>query len=179
MNQIRSKSSRKIRDMTVFAMLGALMFVSKVAMEMLPNLHLVGVLTVVYTIVYRWRALIPLYVYVLMNGVYAGFNLWWMPYLYIWTVLWAVTMLLPTSMPTGVKCAVYPIITGLHGVLFGVLYSPAQALLFGLDFDGMIAWILAGLPFDLIHGVGNLCLGFLVYPLSELLFRLSGERRVK
>jgi energy-coupling factor transport system substrate-specific component len=82
-------------------------------------------------------------------------------------------------MPVGVRCAVYPLITGLHGVLFGTLYSPAQALLFGLDFDGMIAWIIAGLPFDLIHGVGNMCLGFLVYPLSELLFRLSGERRVK
>ena len=179
MNQTRSESSRKIRDMTVFAMLGALMFVSKVAMEMLPNLHLVGVLTVVYTIVYKSRALIPLYIYVLMNGVYAGFSLWWMPYLYIWTVLWGVTMLLPSGMPVGVRCAIYPLITGLHGVLFGVLYSPAQALLFGLDFDGMIAWIIAGLPFDLIHGVGNMCLGFLVYPLSELLFRLSGERRVK
>ncbi len=165
--------------MTVFSMLGALMFVSKVAMEMLPNLHLVGVLTVVYTIVYRWRALIPIYIYVLMNGVYAGFSLWWMPYLYIWTILWGLTMLLPRRMPTAVKCAVYPILTGLHGFLFGTLYAPAQALLFGLDLDGMVAWIIAGIPFDLIHGVGNLCLGFLVFPLSELLFKLSGERRVK
>ena len=165
--------------MTVFAMLGALMFVSKIAMEMLPNLHLVGVLTVVYTLVYRWRALIPLYIYVLMNGVYAGFSLWWMPYLYIWTVLWAIVMLLPRRMPVWLKCAVYPIVTGFHGFLFGALYAPAQALLFGLDLEGMIAWIIAGLPFDLVHGVGNLCLGFLVYPLSELLFKLSGEGRVK
>ena len=165
--------------MTVFAMLGALMFVSKVAMEMLPNLHLIGVLTVAYTAVYRWRALIPIYVYVLMNGVYAGFNLWWMPYLYIWTVLWGFTMLLPRRMPSWLRCAVYPILTAIHGILFGILYAPAQALMFGLDFDGMIAWIIAGIPFDIIHSVGNFCLGFLVFPLSELLFKLSGERRVK
>ena len=43
----------RIREMAVFAMLGTLMYVSKVIMEMLPNIHLVGILTVVYTIVYR------------------------------------------------------------------------------------------------------------------------------
>ena len=165
--------------MTVFAMLGSLMFVSKIAMEMLPNLHLIGVLTVVYTVVYRWRALIPIYVYVLMNGVYAGFSLWWIPYLYIWTVLWGMVMLLPRHMPVWLRCAVYPVITALHGILFGILYAPAQALMFGLSFDGMVAWIIAGISFDIIHSVGNFCLGFLVYPLSELLFKLSGEGRVK
>ena len=179
MSGVRSESSRKIRDMTVFAMLGSLMFVSKIAMEMLPNLHLVGVLTVVYTVVYRWRALIPIYIYVLMNGVYAGFSLWWMPYTYIWTVLWALAMLLPRRMPVWLKCAVYPILTALHGILFGILYAPAQAVLFGLDFDGMIAWIIAGLPYDMIHGFSNLGLGLLAVPLAELLEKLSHRSHVK
>lgn len=157
-------------------MLGALMFVSKVAMEALPNIHLVGVLTIVYTIVFRFKALIPIYIYVLMNGVFAGFNIWWIPYLYIWTVLWGVAMLIPRSLPTFAKCAVYPTLCALHGLAFGVLYAPAQAIMFGLDFDGMVAWIVAGLGFDAVHAVGNFCIGLLVYPLSELLFKLSRGR---
>ena len=28
-----------------------------------------------------------------------GFGVWWVPYLYVWTVLWGMTMLLPKKMP--------------------------------------------------------------------------------
>ena len=154
-------------------MLASVMFASKMAMEALPNVHLVGVLTIVYTIVYRYKALIPIYVYVLLNGIIAGFNLWWVPYLYIWTLLWAATMLLPRNMPRVVKLVVYPVICTLHGALFGVLYAPAQAIMFGLTFEETIAWIGAGLGFDIVHAVSNFALGFLIYPTSELLFKLS------
>ena len=77
-------------ELVLFAMLGMVMFVSKIVMEFLPNIHLLGMLTMVYTIVFRTKALIPIYVYVFVNGLYAGFAMWWVPYLYVWTVLWAV-----------------------------------------------------------------------------------------
>lgn len=157
-------------------MLGALMFVSKLIMELLPNIHLIGMLTVVYTVVFRRKALVPIYVFVLLTGVYAGFASWWVPYIYVWTVLWGAVMLLPKNMTRGVSAIVYPLIAALHGLAFGTLYAPVQALLFGLDFSGMVAWILAGLPFDLIHAVGNLVAGLLTVPLSELLKRLSRGR---
>ena len=133
----------------------------------------------VYTIVYRYRALIPVYIYVLLNGAFAGFNLWWVPYLYIWTILWGITMLLPRQMPKSVAVVVYPLICGIHGFAFGALYAPAQALMFGLDFKGMLSWIVAGLPFDLIHGAGNFAVGLLILPLSELLRRLANGLRVR
>ena len=156
----------------LFAMLAAIMFCSKVVMEFLPNVHLLGVLTMVYTIVFRKKALIPIYGYVLLNGLYAGFSIWWVPYLYIWTILWGITMLLPRKMPKGVKAVVYPTVCALHGFAFGVLYAPAQAIMFGLNGEQTLAWILSGLGFDLIHGIGNLAVGLLILPLSELLTRL-------
>jgi uncharacterized membrane protein YgdD (TMEM256/DUF423 family) len=159
-----------------FAMLGTLMFCSKLVMEALPNIHLLGMLTMVYTLVYRKKALIPIYIYVVLNGAFAGFNAWWVPYLYIWTVLWALTMLLPKNMPRWLAAAVYPLLCGLHGFAFGALYAPAQAIMFGLDLEGMLAWIVAGLPFDLIHGVGNFAVGLLVLPLSTLLAKLEKNR---
>ena len=78
-----------VKEMAVFGMLGALMFASKLLMEVAPNIHLLGVFTVAFTVVYRKKALYPIYIYVLLNGIFSGFATWWIPYLYIWTILWS------------------------------------------------------------------------------------------
>ena len=65
-----------IREMAVFGMLGAVMFASKLLMELLPNIHLLGMLTVAYTVVYRKKALYPIYTYIILNGIFCGFALW-------------------------------------------------------------------------------------------------------
>lgn len=167
------KKGISIREMAIFAMLGTLMFCSKIVMEALPNIHLLGMLTIAYTVVYRVKALIPIYVYVLLNGIFGGFSVWWIPYLYIWAVLWGLAMLLPRRMPGWLACIVYPLLCGIHGLFFGTLYAPAQAIMFGFDFEQTVAWIVAGIPFDVIHAIGNLVAGTLAYPLSRLLVRLS------
>lgn len=169
----KRKAALSTREMVVFAMLGVIIFVSKLLMEWAPNIHLVGMLIMVYTLVYRRKALIPLYLYVLLIGLYYGFATWWVPYLYIWTVLWGVTMLLPRNMPKKRAIVVYMAVCGLHGLFYGILYAPAQALFFGLNFKGMITWIIAGLPFDAMHGLGNLAAGVLIVPLTELLTKLE------
>ena len=166
------KQGLTVFELVLFAMLGMVMFVSKIAMEFLPNIHLLGMLTMVYTLVFRTKALIPIYVYVMVNGLYAGFATWWVPYLYLWAVLWGVTMLLPKRMPQWLCCVVYPLVCGLHGLAFGTLYAPAQALFYGLNWDMMIAWIVAGIPYDIIHAVGNALAGLLIVPLTALLNRL-------
>lgn len=159
----------KIREIIVFGMLGAIMYVSKALMEIAPNIHLLGVFTIAFTVVYGKKALYPIYVYVLINGLFSGFATWWIPYLYIWTVLWAMVMLLPKRIPKKIQPLVYMSVCALHGFLFGMLYAPAQALLFGLSFKGMIAWIIAGLPADLLHGVSNFFCGTLITPLIYVL----------
>ena len=158
-----------IKEIAVFGMLGAMMFASKMLMEFLPNIHLLGVFTIATTVVYRQKALYPIYIYVLLNGLIAGFNVWWVPYLYIWTILWGATMLLPKSLPQKAKPFIYMGLCGLHGFLYGILYAPAQALFFGLSFDATITWIVAGLPFDAIHGISNIVCGVLICPIITVL----------
>ena len=162
-----------VKELCTFSMLGALMYASKLIMELVPNVHLLGVFTIAFTVVYRKKALYPLYVYVLLNGIFCGFATWWIPYLYLWTVLWGVTMLLPKKMPKKIQPLVYMVVCSLHGFLFGTLYAPAQALLFGLSFDGMIAWIIAGFPWDCIHGVSNFFCGLLIIPIISILRRIE------
>ena len=155
-------------------MLGALMLVSDIAMEALPNIHLIGVLIVASTVVYRFKALWSIYIYVIVYGVITGFGVWWVPYLYVWTVLWAVVMLLPKNMPKWLAPIVYCAVCALHGLSFGIIYSPMQALLMGFSFEQMLAWIAAGFYFDIIHAIGNLCLGVLIVPMIHTL-RLAGR----
>jgi hypothetical protein len=109
-----------IREMAVFAMLGALMYASKMIMEVAPNVHLLGVFTIAFTVVYRKKALYPIYTYVLLNGIFCGFATWWIPYLYLWAVLWGATMLLPKRIPEKLRPLVYMLLCAAHGFLFGI-----------------------------------------------------------
>lgn len=141
------------------------MYVSKVVMEGIPNVHLVGVFTVSITLVYRKKALYAIYTFVFLQGLFGGFSTWWLPYLYIWTVLWAGVMIIPKNIPKKIMPIVYMIACSLHGFLFGTLYAPVQALFFNMNFKQTLAWIAAGFPYDCIHGISNFFCGILIVPL--------------
>lgn len=167
--RLKNKMKLNIRETAVFAMLGALIFASKILMEALPNIHLICTFIIAVTVVYRQKALYPIYTFIFIEGIVSGFALWWIPYLYIWAVPWAVTMLLPKKISPKLQTIIYSVVCSLHGFLYGTLYAPAQALLFGLDFKGMISWIIAGLPYDAIHGISNFFCGLLIVPIIKAL----------
>lgn len=151
------------------------MYASKMIMEIAPNVHLLGTFVIAFTLVYGKKALYPIYVFVLLTGIYAGFATWWVPYLYLWTILWGVTMLLPKNMPKKIKPLVYMCVCAMHGFLYGILYAPAQAFFFGLNWEGTIAWIMTGLPWDFVHGVSNFFCGMLVLPIVRALRIAEGN----
>ena len=159
--------------MIVFAMFGALLFAGKIVFEALPNIHPVAMLIMVITVTYRAKALIPIYLFVIILGLYYGFPQWWIPYTYIWTVLWGMTMLIPRNIPKEIAVVVYPVVCGLFGLMFGALYAPVQALLYGYDLAFTIKWIIAGLSYDVPHAIGNFGMGFAVYPLVTVVKKLK------
>jgi energy-coupling factor transport system substrate-specific component len=162
------------RYIVIFGLLGGLMFLSKVAMLGIPNVHLLGLFIAAFTLTYRVQALIPIYIFVLLSGLFYGFSIWWMPYLYIWLPLWIAFMLLGNfQLPKKVKVPIAMALCAIHGFSYGILYAPFQALVLGFSFQAMIAWIVAGIPFDIIHGVSNLASGILIIPLAGLLKKLD------
>lgn len=157
-----------VKELCLFSMLGTLMYTSKVLLEFLPNVHLLATFTIAYTLHFRKKALYPIYIYVFILALFNGFSLWVLPHLYLWTILWGCVMLIPTHYSQVKTQIICTILCGLHGFLYGTLYTPAQALLFGLSFKGMITWIIAGLPWDLVHGISNLCVSILITPLTKI-----------
>jgi len=154
------------------------MFISKLIMEGLPNIHPLTMFIVTFTVVYGIKALIPIYVYVFINGLYAGFNIWWMPYLYLWAVQCLITLLIPRRIPDKIAAVVYPLLCAILGLSFGVMYAPAQAIIFRFTLKQTIAWISSGLAFDVIHMGGNFAMGLLVLPLSKLIKKLHASARI-
>ena len=55
-----SKTGRILFQVVLFASFGTLMFISDIAMEVLPNIHLLAMFIVTFTVVYRVKALVPI-----------------------------------------------------------------------------------------------------------------------
>jgi len=147
-------------------------------MQFILNVHLLGLFIAAITLTYRTRALIPVYLYIMLDGIFAGFAFWWLPYIYIWLPLWLMFMAAGKiaekfKIPKIAQVPLYMVLCGLHGLFFGVMYAPAWAFYMGLSFEATVAWIIAGLPADIIHCISNIAVGTLIVPLSELLRKMK------
>lgn len=155
-----------MREVAEFAMLGALMFAGKKIMEFLPNVHPITMLTAVYTVVYRRRAIYPLAVYLLLETAFSGF-LWIVPYYYIFPLCYLSVLCVPRGIAKAKRQVFYTLICTFFGIAFGTLYAPWQAIMYGLNLERTLAWICAGLPYDTVHAVANFILSFLIIPIAN------------
>ena len=81
------KTSLKTKDLAVMGVMAAIVFISQVALSFLPNIELVTLLFILYTLVIGRKVFGVVYAFVFLEGITYGFGLWWINYLYVWTVL--------------------------------------------------------------------------------------------
>lgn len=156
-----------MREIALFGMLGALTFGAKVAMSGLPNIEPVSLMVMLMAVVFGWKALYPVYLYVLMEILLYGINLWNINYLYVWTIL-AVAAVFMRRLRNPLWWA---LLSGVFGMAFGLLCSPVYAVMGGMDYA--LRWWLAGLPFDVPHAIGNFVIALVLFvPLRNLLEKL-------
>lgn len=158
-----------VRKITRIALLSAILYVSKVALEFLPNVELVSLLTVLYTLVFGKEAFLIVTVFNLFELIQWGFGTWWVSYLYVWPLLVLITLLLKRVIKE--EFLIWSVVSGLFGLIFGSLFAivylpvnPAYALAY---------WI-SGLPWDVWHGVCNFVLMLVIgKPLYLLLKKIK------
>lgn len=153
-----------LREIILYGVLGALMAASQVAMAALPNIHLVAVLILLCVRMFGLRALYPVYVFVVLEGLVFGFGLWIVNYLYVWAILALMGMLL---LRRQARLWAWAALAGVFGMGFGALCAIPYFFLGGWSM-GFAYWV-SGIPYDLIHGVSNAVLtAILLPPLSRL-----------
>ena len=130
-------------------MLGALTFGAKVAMMALPNIEPVSLFVMLFAVTFGRKALYPIYVYVVLEFVLYGLNLWSINYLYIWAIL-ALAAWLFRKMTTPFGWA---LLSGAFGLFFGMLCAPVYLFTGGPAFA--VSWWISGIPYDLLHCAGN------------------------
>lgn len=163
-----------VRELTLFALLGALTFGAKFVMSGLPNIEPVSLMVMLFVVVFGKKALYPIYLYVMMEILIFGIQLWNINYLYIWLVLAAAAWLLrKMTHPLG-----WALLSGVFGLLFGLLCTPVYLFTGGIGFA--VSWWLSGIPYDLTHCVGNFVIALVLFvPLRKVLENLYQKHVVR
>ncbi len=131
--------------MVLFAILGAMTFAAKYVMSFLPNIEPVSLMVMLFAVVFGWKWVYPVYLYVALEILFYGISLWNINYLYIWALL-----------------------SGIFGLLFGALCGIVDIFIGGFGY-ALGKWI-SGIPFDLMHCGGNFVIALLLFnPLRKLL----------
>lgn len=163
------KGKLSVRDLTCLAILAAMMIAGQVAMASLPNIEPVSFLIIAGAVVYGYSILFSVYAFVLVEGMIYGFGLWVLNYLYVWAIL-AVAAVLLRKIEDRL---IWAVISGAFGLCFGLLCAIPYVFISG--FPAAAAYYISGIPFDLLHAVGNFTLAlFFLPPCVKLLRKLKG-----
>ena len=154
-------------EITLFGVLGAITFALQVAMSGLPNIEPVSLLVMVFAVVFGKKCLYPIYVFVVMDILFFGIQMWNINYLYVWTVLALVSLWLrEMKQPFA-----WAVLGAVFGLLFGALCAPVYLFSGGLGYA--VSWWVSGIPYDLLHCGGNFVMALLLFaPLRNLLTKL-------
>lgn len=160
----------KARQIALYAMLGAMLFASKMAMAQFPNIEPVSLLVMLFAVCLGWQGLYPVYLYVFLEFALWGVHLWSICYLYVWLILFAAARLLrKMESPLG-----WAVLSGGFGLFFGALCVPVYWVTGG--WASAVSWWISGIPWDLVHGVGNFVMTLVLFvPLRRVLCRLSAH----
>ena len=139
----------KTRDLVIIAMMAAMLFVVQVALSFIPNIELVTLLVMIYTLVLGRKTIFAIYVFALLEGLFYGFGVWWFMYLYVWTILYVIVRIFRRQE----NIVIWSLIGGAFGLSFGAMCSIPYFIAGGIGAG--IAWWIAGLPYDILHGIGN------------------------
>ena len=163
------------RDVATVGLMVAAIEAFKFTMQAMPNIEMTSFLVILFTLCYPRLTLYAIPVFTLMEGMIYGFGLWWVMYLYAWPLLTLVARIFSRND----SAFFWAVVSGVFGLLFGALCAVPYFFI-GFISGGaaqglrqMFAWWVAGIPFDLIHGVSNFVIMLALYrPIGSLLKKM-------
>lgn len=155
------------KDIALISVMLAVIEIAKFALSFIAGVELVTLLFIVYTLFFKKKMMYFLPAYLLIEGIFNGFGIWWFMYVYIWTILVVITYLFRKHQSIWF----WSILSGLFGLLFGLLCSPVYLFVGGTQM--MISWWISGLPTDIVHGISNFIVCMILFiPLKKILSKI-------
>lgn len=152
------------KEIALIGLMVAIIEVCKVALMHLPNIELTTFWIIMFTLYFGRRIFFVIPVFILIEGAMFGFGIWWIMYLYLWPLLAIVTLMFSKNQsPLG-----WSIISCIFGLLFGFFGAIPYIVTSGIP--AAFAWWVAGIPWDLVHGVANFVLMLVLYhPIDKVM----------
>lgn len=161
------------RDIAFVGMAIAVIEVCKIALQAVPNVETTTFWIMMFTLVLGRKMLFVIPAFILIEGCIYGFGLWWIMYLYAWPLLALIAWLIRKSD----SALTFSVVSGFFGLFFGALCSIPYYFIGG--FVMMFNWWVAGIPFDIMHGISNFFIMLLLYrPVRKVMDRVNSRKGV-
>lgn len=145
-----------IQKITRIALLSAILYVVKVALDFLPNVEMVSFLVIIYTLLFGTEAFFIVTVFNMFEFIQWGFGVWWVSYLYVWPLLVLITLivqkLLIKAGHNQEEFVLWAIVSGGFGLIFGSLFAIAYL---PVDPAYALSYWISGLLWDVWHALCN------------------------
>lgn len=162
------------KQLTRIAIFSALALVLRLSFSHLPNIQPVTTLFLVFAVFFGfYESVLVMSLTMLISSFVLGFGPWvfwqlatFMLIIFLWTFL-----IYPLSQKvTNYQMPFISVLAGLCAVLYGIFIDSCFAYLYSMPWW---SYVLAGAPFNLVHGLSTL----LFYPIIFAIFRrLSHEK---
>jgi len=159
---------------TIFAITG------RILLEPLPNVQPVTVVVLLVGIHYgATRSIGVATIIAISSNLVMGHGLWTFYQALGWSLVGVTGALLSQSLRVGDKISVPRVASISFIAAFVFDWVVSVSVLHTLPLENLPVYILAGLPFDLVHGVGNVAIvAWIAEPISDIMSRHSTSREV-
>ena len=163
----KSKNKRILsaKDIALAGLMVAVIEVCKMALAFLPNIETTTFWLILFTLFFGWKIVFVVPVFILIEMSMYGMQLWVIMYMYIWPLLVLVTWFFRRKDSVWF----WSIFSSLFGLMFGMLCAIPYVVIGtagGTILNGLYAgftWWVAGIPWDIVHGVGNFVIMLVLY----------------
>lgn len=155
------------KDAAEIGIMSATLSAGKFALSFLPNIEIVTLLMILYTIYFGKKAILSAFVFTALECMLWGFGLWVIMYMYIWPLLVWFALIFREK-----KHALFwALLSGMFGLSYGGLCALVYVATSGINAG--FAWWIAGIPFDIVHGISNFIIMIILFnPLSSVMKRI-------
>ena len=158
-----------VSNIATMGVMVALLEIAKIALAIIPNVELVSLLLIIFTLAIGHRAYLVTVGYAVIECLLWGMGTWVIMYLYVWPVLVAIILLLKRFDIDSILA--YSVASGAFGLLFGAFSALTYVVIGGWSMG--LSWWISGIPFDLIHGVSNFAICLVLFkPLNSVAQRV-------